>query len=104
MQAVGAHKDRAVIREVRNMMLFICGSFSLAICSALTGNDASLMNGLNKVWWFLFAAGIIVFLSGFGIKDVGINRNDLMSEQKQKEEKGKERQDSASSDESGDNR
>jgi hypothetical protein len=77
MQAIGEHKDRAVITGVRNMMRFIGGSFGLAICSALTHNETLLMEGLEKVWWFLFAIGATVFLAGFGVKDVGLNRKDL---------------------------
>ena len=70
MQAVGAHKGRAVITGIRNRMRFV-DSFDLVTCSELANNDASLMTVLHKDWWLLFAVGVIVFyffIAGFGVK------------------------------------
>lgn len=88
MQALAKHEDRAVVTGIRNMARFIGGSFGLAISSGLL-NASKLKNrdgasqppsnydlGLNRIWWLLFGIGILVFIVGFGVKDVGLERDE----------------------------
>lgn len=89
MQANAAVEDRAVVTGIRNIARCVGGSFGLAICSGILSNsipeDDDMGNsapgssvlkreqdGLEKIWWFLFAIGVVVFIAGFGVEEVDL--------------------------------